>query len=169
MSVDRQARPDIDANEASLLGLALVGAAMLQSSEASATEMSHHQWLDAHTKRVEIRGKWARFFDNYDAILMPISFVPPFEHDQEGDFSTRTLICNGESRPYLDLIRWTILTGMAYLPASVPPLGLGKSGLPIGFQVVGPYGADYTTIQLAGHIADLCGGFKPAPDQRVSD
>jgi amidase len=73
------------------------------------------------------------------------------------------LTCNGEVRPYADLVRWTILTGMAYLPASVPPLGSGESGLPISFQIVGPYGGDYTTIRLAGHIADLRGGCKPPP------
>ena len=110
-----------------------------------------------------MHGKWAQFFASYDAILMPICFVPPFEHNQDGDLDSRTLICNGEERPYLDAVRWTILTGMAYLPASVPPLGLGKSGLPISFQVAGPYGADYTTIRLAGYIADLCGGFRPPP------
>ena len=173
VDVDRKARPDIDPREASRLGLSLVLAATAQSAKeaslknpASAsppTEMSHRQWLDAHTKRERIRGKWAQFFANYDAILMPICFVPPFEHDQDGDLDSRTLICNGQERPYLDAVRWTILTGMAYLPASVPPLGLGKSGLPISFQVVGPYGADYTTIRLAGYIADLCGGFRPPP------
>ncbi len=170
VEVDRAARPDIDPDEASRLGFSLVFASMVQSSDdvslkntEAPTEMSHRQWLDAHTKRQQIRGKWAQFFDSYDAILMPISFVPPFAHNQEGDLTSRTLICNGEERPYLDVARWTILTGMAYLPASVPPLGLGKSGLPISFQVVGPYGADYLTIRLAGYIADLCGGFRPPP------
>ncbi len=80
---------------------------------------------------------------------MPIGFVPPFPHNQEGNFGTRTLTCNGEERPYADLVRWTILTGMAYLPATVPPIGRGASGLPISFQVVGAYGADYLTIRLA--------------------
>ena len=173
VTVDRAARPDIDPAEASRLGFSLVFAATAQSSPNAKNEdtgsaltttgMSHRQWLDAHTRRQQIRRKWAQFFDSYDAILMPISFVPPFEHNQEGDLTSRTLICNGEERPYLDVARWTILTGMAYLPASVPPLGLGKSGLPISFQVVGPYGADYTTIRLAGYIADLCGGFRPPP------
>ena len=171
VEVDRAARPDIDPAEASRLGFSLLFAATIQSSEdvsredtETTTEMSHRQWLDAHTRREQIRGKWAQFFDRYDAILMPISFVPPFAHNQEGDLTSRTLTCNGAERPYLDIARWTILTGMAYLPASVPPLGLGKSGLPISFQVVGPYGADYTTIRLAGYIADLCGGFRPPPE-----
>lgn len=173
VAVDRKARPDIDPDEASRLGFSLVFAATAQSAKEGSLKntqsalqpggLSHRGWLDAHTRREQIRGKWAQFFDSYDAILMPICFVPPFEHNQNGDLHTRTLVCNGDERPYLDAARWTILTGMAYLPSSVPPLGLGKSGLPISFQVVGSYGADYTTIRLAGYIANLCGGFRPPP------
>ena len=125
--------------------------------------MTHRQWLDANIRREEIRTEWASFFQDYDAILMPISFVPPFKHIHEGDFATRTLTCNGEQRPYMELISWTILTGMAYLPSSVPPLGIGPSGLPISLQVVGPYGGDYNTIRLAGHIAAVTGGYEPPP------
>ncbi|MFT5579276.1 MAG: amidase [Paraglaciecola psychrophila] len=168
ISVDRTARPDIDPREASYLGMSLVSAAMLQNVDeisadtdgAVSAQMSHRQWLDANTRREEIRLKWAQFFDDYDVVLMPVSFVPPFEHNHEGDFGNRTLLCNGQVRPYTDLIRWTTLTGMAYLPASVPPLGLSASGLPIGVQVVGPYGGDLTTIRLAGMMGELCGGFK---------
>ena len=58
---------------------------------------------------------------------------------------------------------WTILTGMAYLPATVPPIGLGSSGSPIGIQVVGPYGSDYRTIRLAAHLSEICGGYQPPP------
>ena len=173
VSVDRTARPDIDPRQASDLGMWLVTAAMVQSTietsldddeiDGADSTSSHRSWLDAHAERESIRARWAEFFQRYDAIIMPIGFVPPFEHLQEGNFATRTLTCNGEVRPYADLVRWTILTGMAYLPASVPPLGTGESGLPISFQIVGPYGGDYTTIRLAGHIAGLRGGCKPPP------
>jgi amidase len=80
-----------------------------------------------------------------------------------GDVASRTLPCNGAARPYLDLVSWTVLVGMAYLPVTVPPIGVGKSKLPTGIQVVGPHGADYLTIRLAGHIAELCGGYQPPP------
>ena len=151
------------------IGMWLVTAAMAQSSPPDVESIqargptTHRAWLDAHMAREAIRGQWAEFFTRYDAVLMPVTFVPPFPHDHSGDFGTRTLLCNGTTRPYLDLVRWTILTGMAYLPVTVPPIGLGKSKLPIGIQVVGPYGADYRTIRLAGHIAALCGGYQPPP------
>jgi len=166
IQVDRDARPDLDPREATNLGLSLIGAAMEQSNPYPAAGPSHRAWLDWHTERAAIRLRWAKFFERFDAILMPVAFVPPFAHVHEGTFMTRTLICNGETRPYLDLIRWTILTGMAYLPSTVPPIGLGASGLPIGIQVVGPYGADRRTIRLAGRIAELTGGYQVPPIAR---
>ena len=173
VTVDREARPDIDPEEASSLGLWLVSAAVVQSIppetleglevESASTKTSHRDWLVRCAEREIIRKKWAEFFDSFDAVIMPISFIPPFPHNQDGDFGTRTLICNGGERPYADLLRWTILTGMAYLPATTPPIGFDDDGLPISFQVVGPYGGDYTTIRLAGYIAELCGGYQTPP------
>ena len=173
VSVDREARPDVDPEEPSSLGLWLVSAAVVQSIapetleglevESASAKTSHRDWLVRCAEREIVRDKWAEFFDSFDAVIMPISFVPPFPHNQDGDFGTRTLICNGEERPYADLLRWTILTGMAYLPATTPPIGFDDDGLPISFQVVGPYGGDYTTIRLAGYIAELRGGYQAPP------
>ncbi len=173
VSVDREARPDVDPEEASSLGLWLVSAAVVQSIapetleglevESASAKTSHRDWLVRCAEREIVRDKWAEFFDSFDAVIMPISFIPPFPHNQDGDFGTRTLICNGEERPYADLLRWTILTGMAYLPVTTPPIGFDDDGLPISFQVVGPYGGDYTTIRLAGYIAELRGGYQAPP------
>jgi amidase len=173
VAVDRDARPNIDPNHAFAVGAWLVTAAMSQSMPAQALEgteepnalggASHRQWLDMHADRETIRTLWAEFFSRYDAILMPVGFVPPFPHVQEGNFGTRRLAWEGSERAYMDLVRWTILTGSVYLPATVPPLGLDTDGLPIGFQVVGPYGGDLTTLRLAGLIGELCGGYRPPP------
>jgi amidase len=171
VKVDRVARPAIDHAAASMLGLWLVQAAMLQSMPQDAggdgvarpEAATHREWLDAHRAREAIRAQWAEFFTRYDAVLMPVAFVPPFPHAQTGDFLSRTLTCNGEARPYLDLVKWTILVGMAYLPVTVPPIGLSRTKLPIGIQVVGPYGGDYRTIRLARHIASVCVGYRPPP------
>ena len=161
LSVDRAARPDLDPDEGAMLGLWLVQRATAQSTDSDGP--GHRIWLDQHARREELRLKWAQFFSNYDAVIMPVCFVPPFEHQQEGDFRSRTLICNGEERGYIDVVKWTTMVGMAYLPSTVPPTGLGPSGLPIGCQVVGPYGGDKLTIALAGRIGDLMGGYQPPP------
>tara|TARA_B100000700_G_scaffold305371_1_gene379172 strand:- start:1863 stop:3227 length:1365 start_codon:yes stop_codon:yes gene_type:complete len=161
MSVDRSARPELDPDEAAMLGLWLVQRAISQSTDSDGP--GHRIWLDQHVRREELKLKWAQFFDTYDAVIMPVCFVPPFEHQQQGDFGSRTLICNGEKRNYIDVVKWTTMVGMAYLPSTVPPIGLGASGMPIGCQVVGPYGGDRLTIALAGRIGDLMGGYQPPP------
>ncbi len=178
VAVDREARPDIDPREAIDLGLWLVTSATAQSipidddgkpsgsggpGQAALLAVRHRAWLDGHARREAIRAKWAEFFERFDAILLPVCFVPPFVHNQDGNFTSRTLVCNGESRPYSAVVDWTILTGMAYLPSTVPPIGLGDSGLPIGIQVVGPYGSDRRTIALAAHLAEQCGGYQVPP------
>ncbi len=161
VAVDRTSRPDVDFAEAFELGLWLVGCAISQAGEDEGP--GHRVWLDRHRRREEIRAAWAAWFEGVDAVIMPVGFVPPFPHSQEGNFYTRTLEANGEQRGYHEIVRWTILTGMAYLPATVPPLGTTDSGLPIGCQIVGPYGSDLTTIALAGHVGDLMGGYSPPP------
>jgi amidase len=161
ISVDRSARPELDPDEAAMLGLWLVQRAISQSTDSDGP--GHRIWLDQHVRREELKLKWAQFFDRYDAVIMPVCFVPPFEHQQQGDFGSRTLTCNGEKRNYIDVVKWTTMVGMAYLPSTVPPIGLGASGMPIGCQVVGPYGGDRLTIALAGRIGDLMGGYQPPP------
>ena len=161
VAVDRGARPDLDPAVASSLGAELVVQAIMQSTKSEG--IGHRLWLDKHMEREALRARWAEFFTRFDVILMPVAFVPPFPHQQDGNFATRTLMCNGVERPYADVVRWTFLTGMAYLPSSVPPLGLTAGGLPVGLQVVGPYGSDRSTIALAGHIGSLTGGYRRPP------
>ena len=161
VSVDRTARPEIEPDDAATLGLWLVQQAISQSTDSDGR--GHRVWLDQHVRRERIRSRWAEFFRHYDAVIMPVCFVPPFPHQQEGDFGSRTLLCNGEERSYIDVVKWTTMVGMAYLPSTVPPTGLGSSGVPIGCQVVGPYGSDKLTIALAAHIGELMGGYQPPP------
>ena len=52
------------------------------------------------------------------------------------------------SRPYTDLFGWIALTTMAYLPATVVPVGRTAGGLPVGVQIVGPYLEDRTTLAV---------------------
>ena len=164
VTVDRNARPALDPAAASTLGLSLVGEAIPRDEASRPAQGTRHDaWLDMDRERQHLRGVWAEFFREWDAVLMPVCFVPPFPHLHEGNFATRTLMCNGQERPYSDLVRWTILTGMAWLPASVPPIGRTEDGLPIGIQVVSDYGRDLTSIYLAGYLGDLIGGFKAPP------
>ena len=167
VKISDDTKPDLDPEEAFGVGSALVYAAVSQSQPMSSMQngLSHRAWLDLNLKREEIRNVWAAFFQEYDAVLMPISPVSPFRHNQDGNWQTRTLISEGDRRPYGDLLKWTILTGMAYLPSTTPPVGLDEDGLPVSFQIVGSYGGDLTTIRLAQHLARLGAGYQRPPLQ----
>ena len=55
------------------------------------------------------------------------------------------------------------LTGVSFLPATVVPVGLTSSGLPVGIQIAGPYLEDRTTLQLARLLAERIGGCQAPP------
>ena len=176
-SVDVDARPAIDANAAALLGLGLVGAAVTPSMTddefdglaalvadagmpddvrlmMSRYTTNHRGWLALDRQRARIRQAWAAFFDSVDVLLCPVIARPPFPHLHEGGFGTRTIDIGGTVRPYRDLIWWTVLIGMAYLPSTVVPVGRTADGLPIAVQVVGPYLEDRTTIDVARALVE---------------
>lgn len=158
IAADRSARPDFDLGRASELTQTLLFAALDTPND----ELSHSDWHDANRERLKLCKAWSAFFDHYDIILLPVCVVPPFRHvaDPKGD---KPLFVNGEPTEYFEALRWTTPVGQAYLPSTVAPIGLSKTDLPIGIQVVGRYGADRTTIKFAGFLSGLCGGYQPPP------
>ncbi|MBU1195257.1 MAG: amidase [Proteobacteria bacterium] len=120
----------------------------------------HRSWLMQDAQRQILRHKWADFFKDHDAVLCPATCVPAFAHDHQ-PFHGRTITVNGKPRPYADLMGWAGLTNMVYLPATIAPVGMTLSGLPVGIQIVGPYLEDRTPIHIAGLMADVVGGYHP--------
>jgi amidase len=121
----------------------------------------HREWVLAHTGRIRLQQRWAAFFEDFDALLMPVAPVPAFPHDHR-PFYERRVTVNGRDVSYVDaLYAWPGLAGLAYLPATVMPAGLTSTGLPVGIQIVGPYLEDRTPIHLAALIEDALGGFVP--------
>ena len=184
--VDDCARPAFEPGAAALLGLGLVGSAITPSlsdgefaylaaiagdrnQTADQAEMigayviDHRGWLGLDRERARVRRAWAAFFENHDVLLCPVIACPPFPHLQTGSFVDRTIEIDGATRPYRDLIWWTVLIGMAYLPSTVVPVGRTVDGLPIGVQVVGPYLEDRTTLAVARALVELCGPITPPP------
>jgi amidase len=49
------------------------------------------------------------------------------------------------------------------LPATVAPVGLSDSGLPVGIQIIGDRFEDRTTIDFARGLSELTGGFVAPP------
>jgi amidase len=125
--------------------------------------MRHREWLSANERRLQMRARWREFFADWDAILLPVTPTAAIRHDHSRPMTARTIEVNGETRPYVDNIRWMGLTGVVYLPATVVPVGMTGDGLPVGVQIAGPFLEDRTTLALAGHLEELLGAFTPPP------
>ncbi len=189
VAVDSQARPPgVDLREShelyyrlltATMGRGLpdkVFAGMLRQAEAAAPEtvtaddypsvfalgatQRHAQWLALNERRQQLRAAWQALFRDIDVLLCPVIHTRPFPHDHAQPMAERRLAVNGEDRPYMDVLVWAGLIGVAYLPATVVPVGHTAEGLPVGVQVVGPYLEDYTTLAFARHLEALLGGFR---------
>lgn len=119
--------------------------------------MRHREWLSNNERRLQMRRQWETFFEDYDVMLMPVCMLPALRHDHSEPFHGRTLEVNGESRSYWEMITWMAPAGACYLPATVVPVGLTASGLPVGVQIVGPYLNDKTTLAFAQMVTDVVG------------
>jgi amidase len=123
----------------------------------------HRDWIRADEERQRHRRAFAALFRDHDVLLAPVMPTAAFPHDTETDVASRRLDVDGETRPYLDGVRWNGGIGTLLLPVAVPPIGRTSAGLPVGVQVVAPYLHDRTAIAVAGHLEKLLGGFVPPP------
>ena len=124
-----------------------------------AVTMSHHEWLAWNNERELLQREWERFFGDYDLLLTPVAASAAFPHDQDGDRADRTIPINNGQEPTVDQLFWAGLPGVVYLPATSAPVGLTRSGLPCGLQIIGPYMQDLTTMHFSKLIETNLGGF----------
>ena len=155
--VDTKARPPFTFNDAFELYLKLLRLPMTNDQA-----MSHIEWLDLDDIRQRYRDEWAQFFERYDVLLCPVASTVPFPHDQ-GPREERHYRINGEDRPLAEYIMWPGLIGLSYLPSTSTPLGPSDNGLPVGVQVVGPHLSDRRTIDFAGKLQTVIGGYQRPP------
>jgi len=186
-SIDRSARPDLDFEVVRTVGLPLISAAVspgrtdeefdhyrrlaldpdgadpVEAMRARSSAAFHRDWLALHVARQRARDAWTEFFSRFDVLLCPVAVIPAFPHMTEGNFYTRRIDVDGVERPYADIVCWTSLIGMAYLPSTVVPVGLTDESLPVGIQVVGPYLEDRTALAFARHVEAVTGGYRVPP------
>lgn len=119
----------------------------------------HRDWIGANERRTHLRWAWRRFFDSHDLLLCPIMPVAAFPRDESEDMEARTVRINGKAVRYFDQLFWAGLTGVAYLPSVIAPIGQTADGLPVGLQIVAPEMGDKTAIRFAELLAKELGGF----------
>jgi len=128
-----------------------------------AVTLYHRDWWQLHNEREKMRLAWADFFQEYDLFLCPTAASTAFPHDHAGERPERTIAVNGRRERTTDQLFWAGISGVVYLPASVAPVGLTRSGLPCGLQIIAANLQDRTCIEFARLVGQELGGFRPPP------
>jgi amidase len=154
IDIDEEARPDIGLGQMNFIFGQIFQHIMMRSFPLP-------EWLIAEQNKIQTM--WASFFKHYDVLLAPVSPTVAFPHDHKGTIMTRTLKINGKEKPMLNNMTWTRVAIVSGLPATVAPVGLSDSGLPVGIQIIGAMFEDRTTIDFAKGLSELIGGFVVPP------
>ncbi|MEU4349323.1 amidase family protein [Streptomyces sp. NPDC023838] len=154
---------------------------ILAASDAASTSPADEEWCDpgrlaivrhgrtlsgatvmrAEEVRLALRTRLHEIFDRYDLLAMATVPIEPFDPHAIGP--------QWASRPEdLLWLAWTPATypfNMTGQPAVSLPAGLTRAGLPVGLQLVGPFGADDLVLSAARRLEADLGPLPAAPDR----
>lgn len=100
----------------------------------SGAQLSAIDYVDALVAMREFYGEVVEAFAGFDLIMTPAAAAMPWAAAEGGPSS---------HSPF------TGFANAAGLPAIAIPCGFGRGGVPIGFQLVGPLGADWLLVAVA--------------------
>ncbi|MEU8774200.1 amidase [Streptomyces sp. NPDC048606] len=115
--------------------------------------MHHRDWLRANEEREKLRGRWADYFTTHDVLITAAAPTAAVDDQTGTPVPQRSITVDGAKRPYFDQTAWLNLAGHVRLPAVVLPAGRTAAGLPLAVQIIGPYLADRTVVDVARHLA----------------
>ena len=127
----------------------------------------HRDWLELHEAREQMRWRWHEFFQDHDLLLAPVRPLAAHPHMLDTPPPARRYLVNGHDRSHAEQVFWGGYSGMAYLPATAAPAGFTTAGLPVGVQIIGPFGGDLTCLRFAHLLEREIGGFVPPPAFRA--
>lgn len=92
----------------------------------------------------QLRRQMELFFDQYDLLLSPTMAVPAFPVGQ------RPTVIGGKAvDPFWGYVPFTFPINMTGQTASSVPCGFSSEGMPIGLQIVGPWGSETRVLQAS--------------------
>jgi amidase len=118
------------------------------------------EWQQHNLRRLMFRAMWERFFTSVDVFLLPTMFTAAYKHDKTPPAYRRIPFPEGGDAPLWNLLTYITPATLTGCPATTAPVGLSRSGLPVGLQIVGPYLEDATPIAFARLLALEIGGFQ---------
>ena len=107
-------------------------------------------------QRMQIIKEWETYFDDFDLLVCPSGFGPAYKRCKIGT----PITYEGKTMKYIDyLYPYNACFNASGHPAISIPLGLGKEGLPVGVQVLGPYWSEPNLLHFAKLVSKHTEGF----------
>lgn len=132
----------------------------LEDNIRAGENLSGHDIARAYRQRTALSQRMVAFFENYDALVLPVSQVPPFPADQEFPADI-----NGQvQETYLDWMRSAFLITVTGCPAMSIPAGFTAEGWPVGIQIVVRPNEEHRLLQIAKAFekATMIGARRPS-------
>ncbi len=118
----------------------------------------------AQASQTALYRRWQDFFAGYDAVLTPaITISPrPWRELYPAEIDGR------KTRTYFHWLALAYAVTLAGHPALSLPVGLDRTGMPFGLQIVGPRGGDARVLSIAAALESMLAGdprtARPVPD-----
>jgi amidase len=116
--------------------------------------------MAALTERDKLITALEAFFNDWDALLCPVTVSPAIPHVP---FGTPIDVDDRKVPYFLAGTSYTCVFNLTGSPVVVLPLARSKEGLPIGVQVVGRRWGEPALLALARELALITGPFQPPP------
>jgi amidase len=101
-----------------------------------------------------------RFFDEFDALLCPVTSTPAIAHCPTGS----PIAVDGREIPYMTAgSAYTAPFNFTGHPAVIVPLAQSVEGLPIGLQIVGPRWGELRILAVASALEPYVRGYRQPP------
>ena len=115
------------------------------------------KYAEALEEKDNISDSFTEFFNKYDIWITPVSIDKAFKHQKSG----KPFFINGKRIRYTKaFVPFNFSTTIPGHPILVIPVGLTKSGLPVGIQIHGQKWHDYKLLQIGKELEKLTDGFK---------
>jgi len=111
----------------------------------------------AKVDRDAMKSECAKFFQQWDVLIAPVTATPAPRHNNSGLLFGRKIDVDGSEVSYLHQFDWIALATTCHLPAAVIPVTKSKQGLPIGIQIIGAQGEDLKVLRVARLIEQKIG------------
>lgn len=105
----------------------------------------------AYCQRTTLAERMRLFFEDHDALVLPVSQVPPFRADQEFPHD----INGREQTTYLDWMCSAYVITVTGCPAISMPAGFTEQGWPVGIQIVTAPNTERRLLELARAFEQL--------------